>query len=83
MTTPWNGARTLQITSLSRYTRLATHRTEEKFSIMSDISLQVTLQFSEELLCRPPEQRNDEDIQKVLSWVRHKSSLFKNLEDGK
>ena len=83
MPIPWNGARTLQITSLWRYTRLATHRTEGKFSIMSDISLQVTLQFSEELLCRPPEQRNDEDVQKVLSWVRHKSSLFKNLEDGK
>ena len=54
-----------------------------EFSVMSDISLQVTLQFSEELLFRSPEQRNDEDIQKVLSWVRHKSSLFKNLEDGK
>ena len=54
-----------------------------EFSVMSDISLQVTLQFSEELLCRSPEQRNDDDILKVLSWVRHKCSLFKNLEDGK
>lgn len=50
---------------------------------MSEASLKATLQFSEELLCRPPEQRNEEDILRILPWIRHKSSLFKNLEDGK
>ena len=50
---------------------------------MSDTSLKATLQFSEELLCRPPEKRNDDDIQRILPWIRHKSALFKDLEDGK
>ena len=53
------------------------------FVIMSEASLKATLQLSEELLCRPPEQRNEEDILRILPWFRHKSSLFKNLEDGK
>lgn len=51
--------------------------------IMSEASLEATLQLSEELLCRPPEQRNEDDILRILPWIRHKSSLFKNLEDGK
>ena len=50
---------------------------------MSEASSQATLKFSEELLCRPPEQRNDDDILRILPWIRHKSPLFKNLEDGK
>lgn len=50
---------------------------------MSEASLKAMLQFSEELLCRPPEQRNEGDILRILPWIRHKSSLFKNLEDGK
>ncbi|KAJ7354730.1 hypothetical protein OS493_030506 [Desmophyllum pertusum] len=48
---------------------------------MSDSYLKATLQFSEDLLCKPPEQRNEEDILRILPWIRHKSSLFKNLED--
>lgn len=50
---------------------------------MSDASFQATLKFSEELLCRPPKQRNEDDILRILPWIRHKSPLFKNLEDGK
>lgn len=50
---------------------------------MSEASSQAALKFSEELLCRPPKERNEDDILRVLPWIRHKSPLFKNLEDGK
>ena len=49
----------------------------------NDPLLQATLQLSEELLCRRPEERSIDDIQRILPWIRHRSSLFKNLEDGK
>lgn len=53
------------------------------FVSMPDIPLNLsTLEVSEELLCRPPEQRKEDDILGILPWIRHKSSLFKNLEDG-
>ena len=49
----------------------------------NDPLLQATLQLSEELFCRRPEERSIDDIQRILPWIRHRSSLFKNLEDGK
>ena len=40
-------------------------------------------EFAGKLLAVPSEERSVEDMKKLLPWFRHRSTLFKNLEDGK
>ena len=39
--------------------------------------------FSVHLLSKPPDERNEEDILAILTKIRHTSTLFKNLEEGR
>ncbi|XP_068717841.1 uncharacterized protein [Montipora capricornis] len=49
---------------------------------MSDKPLNsAALNFSEDLLSKPPDERKEEDILTILTKIRHTSTLFKNLEE--
>lgn len=49
---------------------------------MSDIFLKAMWEAAEVVLSKPPERREKEEIENILAWFRHRSPLFKTLEDG-